>query len=101
MSRLFRRQFLEAILGFAVLPVLGGRWARGSAPDNGRDRAMTKDIVMLHGANCGGWCFDKFVPVFESRGLTCHAPDLIGRITTNNARGLAPAQYGCSCSVHA
>ena len=39
---------------------------------------MAKDIVMLHGANCGGWCFDRFRDVFAGRGLTCHAPDLIG-----------------------
>ena len=39
---------------------------------------MTKDIVMLHGANAGGWCFDKFAEVFAATGLTCHAPDLIG-----------------------
>ncbi len=39
---------------------------------------MGKDIVMVHGANCGGWCFDEFRKVFESRGFTCHAPDLIG-----------------------
>jgi pimeloyl-ACP methyl ester carboxylesterase len=39
---------------------------------------MAKDIVMLHGANCGGWCFDDFRKVFEARGFACHAPDLIG-----------------------
>ena len=39
---------------------------------------MGKTIVMVHGANCGGWCFDKFRKVFEERGFTCHAPDLIG-----------------------
>ena len=39
---------------------------------------MTKNIVMLHGANEGGWCFDKFKAVFEGLGWTCHAPDLIG-----------------------
>lgn len=39
---------------------------------------MTKDIVMLHGASAGGWCFDEFRGVFEGRGWTCHAPDLIG-----------------------
>jgi pimeloyl-ACP methyl ester carboxylesterase len=32
----------------------------------------------VHGANAGGWCFDEFRKVFESRGFTCHAPDLIG-----------------------
>jgi pimeloyl-ACP methyl ester carboxylesterase len=39
---------------------------------------MSKTIVMVHGANCGGWCFDGFRKVFEARGFTCHAPDLIG-----------------------
>ena len=39
---------------------------------------MAKDIVMLHGASAGGWCFDKFRGVFESLGWTCHTPDLIG-----------------------
>jgi len=39
---------------------------------------MAKDIVMLHGASEGGWCFDKFRGVFEGLGWTCHALDLIG-----------------------
>ncbi|MGV1013626.1 MAG: alpha/beta hydrolase [Methyloceanibacter sp.] len=39
---------------------------------------MAKDIVMLHGANAGGWCFDEFRQVFEGLGWTCHTPDLIG-----------------------
>jgi pimeloyl-ACP methyl ester carboxylesterase len=39
---------------------------------------MSRDIVMLHGANAGGWCFETFRPVFEARGFACHAPDLIG-----------------------
>ena len=39
---------------------------------------MSKTIVMVHGANCGGWCFDEFRKVFEARGFTCYAPDLIG-----------------------
>jgi pimeloyl-ACP methyl ester carboxylesterase len=39
---------------------------------------MGKTIVMVHGANCGGWCFDEFRKVFEKCGFTCHAPGLIG-----------------------
>jgi non-heme chloroperoxidase len=39
---------------------------------------MAKDIVMVHGANAGAWCFDEFRPVFEGLGWTCHTPDLIG-----------------------
>lgn len=39
---------------------------------------MPKEIVMLHGANAGGWCFAKFKTVFEDLGWTCHTPDLVG-----------------------
>ena len=39
---------------------------------------MSKDIVMLHGASAGGWCFDKFREVFEGGGWAVHTPDLIG-----------------------
>lgn len=39
---------------------------------------MTDTIVMVHGVNCGGWCFDLFRAVFEARGFDCLAPDLIG-----------------------
>jgi pimeloyl-ACP methyl ester carboxylesterase len=44
----------------------------------GGEQVMSKDIVMLHGANAGGWCFDRYRAVFESQGFACHAPDLIG-----------------------
>ena len=37
-----------------------------------------KDIVLIHGANCGAWCFEKFQPVFADAGWTCHVPDLPG-----------------------
>lgn len=65
-----RRQFLGAALGLAALSMLPAR-AKGM-------QVMSKDIVMLHGANAGGWCFDRFRAVFEQAGFTCHAPDLIG-----------------------
>jgi pimeloyl-ACP methyl ester carboxylesterase len=39
---------------------------------------MAKDIVMIHGANEGAWCFDTFKAVFEGLGWQCHAPDLVG-----------------------
>ena len=39
---------------------------------------MTKTIVIVHGVNCGGWCFQPFRAVFEARGYACHTPDLIG-----------------------
>lgn len=39
---------------------------------------MTKTIVMIHGVNCGGWCFEPFRAVFEANGYACYTPDLIG-----------------------
>lgn len=78
-QRFDRREMLHAALGLAVLPLLGGRVCARDAGKGGN--AMGKDIVMIHGANEGGWCFDTFKTVFESRGWTCHAPDLIGHGT--------------------
>jgi non-heme chloroperoxidase len=78
---IFRRQFLEAMLGLALLNPIkrarAGGPAEGGARNSG-EQVVTKDIVMLHGANAGGWCFDKFGKVFTELGWTCHAPDLIG-----------------------
>jgi len=37
---------------------------------------MGKTVLLIHGAFCGGWCFQDFVPVLTARGFTCHAPDL-------------------------
>ena len=39
---------------------------------------MAEAIVMVHGVNCGGWCFETFKPVFEARGFEYFAPDLVG-----------------------
>jgi pimeloyl-ACP methyl ester carboxylesterase len=71
-----RRAFLEAVFGLGMLAMGGTRALadnrKGSSPE------MAKDIVMVHGANESGWCFDKFKGVFETLGWTCHTPDLIG-----------------------
>ena len=37
---------------------------------------MAKNIVLIHGAFCGGWCFADIMPVFAAHGWTCQAPDL-------------------------
>lgn len=36
------------------------------------------DLVMIHGAFCGGWAFDKFRKPFEAQGYRVHTPDLRG-----------------------
>jgi pimeloyl-ACP methyl ester carboxylesterase len=79
MAPLLRREFLEAAFGLAMLPMLGDRASAGAAGTG--TQVMTKDIVMLHGANEGAWCFDRFKAVFESLGWSCHTPDLIGHGT--------------------
>ena len=70
---------LHAALGLAALKLTGGQ--AYAAEDREGGNTMAKDIVMIHGANEGGWCFDKFGAVFQSLGWTCHAPDLIGHGT--------------------
>jgi pimeloyl-ACP methyl ester carboxylesterase len=37
---------------------------------------VTRPIVFLHGAFCGGWSFDLFRRPFEAAGRLCYAPNL-------------------------
>lgn len=64
---------------------------------------MVKDIVMLHGANAGGWCFERFRGVFEDLGWSCHTPDLLGhgskRIADNELAKLGMADYRAEISA--
>ena len=39
---------------------------------------MSAPILMIHGAFCGGWCFDGFRDAFEAEGRLVAAPDLPG-----------------------
>src|SRR4029079_2944207 len=78
---MIRRAFLQGAAALAVLSrVAGAARAGGAAKAQPRDgqEGMAKDIVMLHGASAGGWCFDTFRGVFEGKGWTVHTPDLIG-----------------------
>ncbi len=72
-----RRRFLGAALGLATA-VARNALPRANAWGKGAEEAMSKVIVMLHGANAGGWCFEEFAEVFAAKGFACHAPDLIG-----------------------
>ncbi len=63
---LLRRNFLQAALGLGIAPLIAGR-AAARADSEGAD-AMAKDVVMIHGANEGGWCFDQFKAVFDELG---------------------------------
>ena len=37
---------------------------------------MTRNVVLIHGAFCGGWCFADMMPTLAQRGWSCQAPDL-------------------------
>lgn len=37
---------------------------------------MSGNIVLIHGAFEGAWCFDPFAAVLRRRGFDCHAPNL-------------------------
>jgi pimeloyl-ACP methyl ester carboxylesterase len=76
-----RRAFLQGAAALATLSSVAGASRAGDAtkaqPRMGQE-GMAKDIVMLHGASAGGWCFDTFRDVFEGNGWAVHTPDLIG-----------------------
>jgi non-heme chloroperoxidase len=38
--------------------------------------ALRGPVVMIHGAFCGGWAFDKWRAMFEEQGYEVHAPTL-------------------------
>ncbi|MGZ5862673.1 MAG: alpha/beta hydrolase [Methyloceanibacter sp.] len=76
---LIRRGFLQGALGLATRPIFGKIVpAQAGHAEGSVAQVFTKEIVMLHGASEGGWCFDPFRTVFEGLGWTCHTPDLIG-----------------------
>jgi len=97
--RLMRREFLQRALGLALLPIFGETIGTAAGDEErGVGQVSSKEIVMLHGASEGGWCFDPFRAVFESLGWTCHTPDLIGHgkdATDADKRlvGVGMAQY--------
>ena len=70
-----RRTFLK---GAAALAMLSSAAASSRAAEASAGAAMSRDIVMVHGASEGGWVFDEFRKPFEARGWTVHAPDLVG-----------------------
>jgi pimeloyl-ACP methyl ester carboxylesterase len=88
---LLRREFLQAALGLGLASLIA---KRASAEEKRGTDAMAKDIVMIHGANEGGWAFEKFKAVFEELGWTCHAPDLVGHGLDADKKGAALVGVG-------
>lgn len=50
-------------------------------------------IVMVHGAFCAGWAFDRFREPFEARGWTVLAPDLPGHAAGQSVAGRSMTEY--------
>lgn len=80
-----RREFLEGAVAFAVLSGIAAKPKAHASPEQTSEgqggpgeQSVGKDIVMVHGASEGGWCFDQFRAVFEAKGWMVHTPDLIG-----------------------
>jgi len=47
-------------------------------------------VLMVHGAFCGGWSFDNWRSLYESRGFAVHAPNLRHHASAGEgSRGLA------------
>ena len=56
---------------------------------------MTEQIIMVHGAFCGGWTFDRFRQPFEAAGYDVSTPDLPGhgRRRGEGLAGLSVRRY--------
>lgn len=50
-------------------------------------------VVMVHGAFCGGWAFERFRVPFEARGWTVLAPDLPGHAPGGHVAGRSMSDY--------
>lgn len=58
---------------------------------------MPAPVIMVHGAFCGGWVFDRFKAPFEAAGHRCITPDLPGHgATSRNVCGQSMADYAKS-----
>lgn len=54
---------------------------------------MAKTVVMVHGAFCGGWVFERFREPFEAAGFTVLAPDLRGHAKGGRVAGVSMSDY--------
>jgi len=50
-------------------------------------------VIMVHGAFCGGWVFERFREPFEAQGWTVLAPDLPGRDKAGAVAGRSISDY--------
>jgi pimeloyl-ACP methyl ester carboxylesterase len=59
-------------------------------------------VVMIHGAFCGGWAFDRFRQPFEAAGMQCLAPDLRGHAAgagKGGTAGVSMAEYAADVAA--
>lgn len=66
-------------------------------------RSARPTVIMVHGAFCGGWCFDDFRLEFERAGYRVETPDLPGHgpgATDAAVRGLSMRDYARAIAEH-
>jgi pimeloyl-ACP methyl ester carboxylesterase len=58
-------------------------------------------VILVHGAFCAGWAFERFATPFAAKGLRCLAPDLRGHergARPSAAAGVSMADYAADLS---
>ncbi len=59
-------------------------------------KGMTASIIMVHGAFCGGWAYERFRAPFEAAGFAVATPDLRGHgpdEPTGRVAGVSMSHY--------
>jgi len=57
---------------------------------------MPAPIIMVHGAFCGGWAFERFKKPFEAAGHRCLTPNLPGHGAGERVTGLSMTDYAAA-----
>ena len=58
-------------------------------------------ILMVHGAFCGGWAFERFAEPFAAAGHEVRAPDLPGHGPGGAVAGLSMRDYAGAIAAEA
>ena len=56
-------------------------------------------VIMVHGAFCGGWAFERFRVPFEAAGFECLAPDLRGHGPSIPVTGVSMGDYAADIAA--
>jgi pimeloyl-ACP methyl ester carboxylesterase len=60
---------------------------------------MTSSIIMVHGAFCGGWAYERFRTPFEAAGFAVLAPNLRGHEAGGKVSGVSMSDYAADIAT--